>query len=360
MSDALKLFVKMFLVVTVIFTVVSYLIAILLGPTLFYFTPEGLSTNMLHLSAIPIWFLDITVHIPIGLDFGVIFFGLWSIFTLSFVAAWKLRESFHKTIKESILRPTRKLFSSSLFALPIINSMTFIAVVAIQSLQEAGGIPTGTSPLPSDPFLQFFELSYASVAEEVGFRFIPIGAFLVIYLFITKKKTTTFSLKQKIKFFFTSILFPDQGKRMVGKKTVSEHGVWGGISLGEWGVLIFTSMIFGLAHFDPGFSWELGKVTSAGFAGLVIGLSYLVYGAHASIIMHWFFNVYTDTFFLLSELYPGTLPLANAVIIISVILGILGWSVVVALGSFKLVGAIRERGKNKQNQATSSLPILPQ
>jgi len=360
MCDALKLFVKMFLVVTVIFTVVLYFIAIVLGPALFYFTSEGLSTSMLHLSAIPIWFLNITVHIPIGLDFGVIFFGLWSIFTLSFVAAWKLRENFHKTIKESIVRPTRKLFSSSLFAMPIINSMTFIAVVAIQSLQEAGGIPTGTSPLPSDPFLQFFELSYASVVEEVGFRVIPIGAFLIMYLFIAKKKTTTFSLKQKIKLFFTAILFPDQAKRMVGTKTVSEHGVWGGISLGEWGMLIFASMVFGLAHFDPGVSWELGKVTSAGFAGLVIGLSYLVYGAHASIIMHWFFNVYTDTFLLLSELYPATLPLANAVIIISVILGILGWVVVVALGSFKLVRVIREKGKNKQNQVTSSLPISPQ
>ena len=103
-SEALKLFAKMFLVITVIFTVILYFIAIVLGPALFYFTPEGLITSMLRSSALSIWFLNITVHIPIRLEFGVIFFGLWSIFTLSLVAAWKLRENFHKTIKESIVR----------------------------------------------------------------------------------------------------------------------------------------------------------------------------------------------------------------------------------------------------------------
>ena len=358
-SEALKLFAKMFLVITVIFTVILYLIAIVLGPALFYFTPEGLITSMLRSSALSIWFLNITVHIPIRLEFGVIFFGLWSIFTLSLVAAWKLRENFHKTIKESIVRPTRKLFSSCLFAMPIINSMTLIAVVTIQSFQEAGGIPTGTSPIPSDPFLAFVDLSYSAVIEEVGFRFLPIGAFLIIFLLLTKRKTT-FSFKQKIKLSFTAILFPDRAKRMVGTKTVSDHGVWAGISLGEWGMVTFTSVVFGLAHFDPGVSWEIGKVTSAGFAGLVIGISYLVYGAHASIIIHWFFNVYNDTFFLLSDLYPTATPLANAVAIINVILGILGWSVLVVLGSLKLVRAIQKRGKNKQNQTTPNLPISPQ
>ena len=356
MSDALKLFAKLFLVITVVFTVFLYLFAIVLGPSLVYFTPEGLNASMLHLSALPVWFLDMTTYIPIGVDLGVIFFGLWSIFTLSFLAAWKLRENFHTVIKESIVRPTRKLFSSCLFAMPIINSMTLIAAVAINSLQEAGGIPTGTSPIKGEPFLDFFDLSYSAVAEEVGFRLVPIGVFLVIYLLITKKKEVTFSLKQKIKLFFTAILVPDKAKRMVGAKTVSEHGVRGGISYGEWGMIVFTSLVFGLAHFNPGVSWELGKISSAAVAGLVIGLSYLVYGAQAPIIMHWFFNAYTDTYFLLSEIYPNAAPLANAASIIILIMGVLGWAVVAALGYLKLVRAVQDR----QNQATPSLTVSPQ
>jgi hypothetical protein len=359
MPDALKLFAKMFIVITVIFTVFLYLLAIVLGPALFYFTPQGLNTSMIHLSALPVWFVNITVSVPIGLDLGVIFFGLWSVFTLSFVAAWKLRENFHKVIREGIVRPTKKLFSSCLFAMPLLNSMTLIAVVAINSLQEAGGIPTGTSPLPGKPFLDFFELSYAVVVEEVGFRLIPIGVFLIIYLLVANKKVATFSLRQKRKFFFTAILVPDRAKKMIGAKSVDEYGVRGGISLGEWSMVIFTSIIFGLAHFNPRVSWEIGKITPAVVAGLVIGLSYLVYGAQAPIIMHWFFNAYTNSYSLLSELYPIVLPFANTTLVITFILGILGWLAAATLGSLKLVRAIGKRGKNKQNQATSSLPISP-
>lgn len=360
MSDELKLFAKMFLIFTVLITVFLYLLAIVLEPALFYFTPEGSTASTVHLSPLTVWFLNIPVSIPIGLNVGALFFGLWSIFTLSFVAAWKLRENFHQTIKESVVQPTRKLFSNCLFAMPILNSMTLLAVLAINSFQEAGGVPTGAPPLPGEPFLDFFDLSYSAVVEEVGFRLIPIGAFLIIYLFSTKRKTVTFSLSQKIKLFFTAILFPDNAKRMVGVKTVNKYGVRGGISLGEWGMVIFTSIVFGLAHFDPGVSWEIGKVSSAAVSGLVLGLSYLLYGIQASIIMHWFFNAYTDTFRLLSEFHPAVASFANGTVIFNLILGILGWSAAAILGFRKLVRGIEKRGENKQKQATSSLQISPQ
>jgi hypothetical protein len=360
LSDELKVFAKMFLVITVLITVFLYLLAIVLGPALFYFTPEGLTISTHHLSALPIWFLNIPVSVPVGLDLGVIFFGLWSIFTLSFIAAWKFRENFHKTIKESVVQPTRKLFSSCLFAMPILNSMTLIAVMAINSFQEAGGVPTGMPPLQGEPFLDFFDLSYSAVVEEVGFRLIPIGTFFIIYLFITKKKTVTFSLRRKTKLFFTAILFPDNAKRMVGAKTVNEYGIRGGISLGEWGMVIFTSIVFGLSHFNPGVSWEIGKVSSAAVAGLVLGLSYLLYGIQASIIMHWFFNAYDNTYFLLSEFHPAVASFANGTVVFSFILGIIGWSAAAILGFHKLVRGTEKRGENEQSQATSSLQISPQ
>jgi hypothetical protein len=357
--DVLKLFAKLFLIITVLITVFLYLLAIVLGPTLLYFTPQGLNTSMLHLQALPVWFFNITTFIPIELDLGVIFFGLWIVFAVSFVAAWKVRENFQRVIRESITRPMEKFFSSCLFAMPIINSMTLIAVVAITSLQEVGGIPTGMPSLPGEPFLDFFDLSYSAVVEEVGFRVIPIGAFLIVYLFWTGKKLATFSWRQRLKLFVMAPLFPDRAKRMVGAKTVDEYGVRSGISLGEWGMVIFSSIIFGLAHFNPGVCWEIGKITSATVAGLVIGLSYLVYGAQASIIMHWFFNVYTDTYILFSELYPIVLPFANTILVLTFILGTLGWLAAATLGSLKLVRAIEKRDENKRDQATSSLPISP-
>lgn len=360
MSNILKLFAKMFLVIIVLITVFLYFLAIVLGPALFYFTEEGVSTSTNHLSALKLWLLNIPISIPIALEVGLLFFCLWSIFLLCFIAAWKFRDNFHKTIKESFVRHPRKLFRSCLFTMPIINSMTLIVLVAINMLQEAEGIPIGTPPLPGEPFLDFFQLSYSVVIEEVGFRLIPIGAFLIIYLFITKKKIATFSLRQKIKLFFTAILIPDRSKRIVGAKTVNEYGVKGGISLGEWGIVIYTSIVFGLAHFDPGTSWEIGKVTPAAVAGLVLGLSYLLYGIQASIIMHWFFNVYSDTYLLLSELQPALGSFANGTIIFSLILGILGWSAMAILGLHKLHRGIGKKGDLKKNQATSNLQISPQ
>ena len=361
MSESVKIFVKMLLLVAVFFTIFLYLFAIVLGPALFYFTPEGLTTGNIHLSTLPIWFFNISVNVPVGFNLNVIFFAVWSIFSLSFIAAWIYREKFHTVIKESIFQPTKKLFNSCLFAMPIINSMALIGVVVIQGFQEAGGIPTGTSPVSSsDPFLAFVDLSYSAVVEEVGFRLIPIGAFLVFYLFVVKRAAKTFSVKKKMKLLFTSILFPDTAKSMVGEKTVNESGILQGISLSEWGVVIFTSIIFGLAHFDPGKSWEIGKITSATFAGFVIALSYLLYGAQASIILHWFFNTYTKTYLVFSDLYPVMIPFTNAVWILSFILGIFGWVAGAYIISSRLVGVVKKRDENKQKQPEFSLPISPQ
>jgi len=64
-SDDLKLFAKMFLVITVIITVFFYFLAIVLGPALFYFTPAGLIASTVHLSPLKVWFLNITVSVPI-------------------------------------------------------------------------------------------------------------------------------------------------------------------------------------------------------------------------------------------------------------------------------------------------------
>ncbi|MBT8171754.1 CPBP family intramembrane metalloprotease, partial [Candidatus Bathyarchaeota archaeon] len=333
------------LIITVILSIGFYLLAILMGPILLYLTPEGISTSLLNLKALPIWLLNIPIYIPIRIEFRVVFFGLWTIFILCFIAAGKIRKNFLKTIQEEITEPTMKLFNSSLFALPVINSMTLIVVVILQSIQEASGIPTGTPPINPNPFLDFVDLSYAAVSEELGFRLIPIGIFLIIYFSLTKKMDMGFSWKQKVKLFFSSFLFPDKAKKMLGKKTISEYGIKTGISLGEWGMLIFTSVLFGLTHFNPGISWEIGKVTSAGFSGLIIGLSYLIYGIHASIITHWFFNSYNNIYLLLSEIYPAATPFGNSVLILSIILGILGWLILAGLISRKIVRKILEKRK---------------
>jgi len=352
LQEVLNLFGKMFLVLTSILAVLLYLSAVALGPALFYFTPEGLNASTRHLDSLHIWIFNLPASIPVNVNVGLVFLVVWAVFTLSFVAAWKTRENFHSIIRESAARPLKKLFNNYLFAMPILNSMTFLAVLAIQSFQEVGGIPTGGPSLPGTPFLDLFDLSYSALVEEVGFRLFPIGAFLAVYLWASKRPRFT-SLKQKVKLLCMAVLFPDKAKRLVGAETVSENGIFGGISRGEWVMLLFSSAVFGLAHFDPGVSWEIGKITSASVAGAAMGLSYLVYGAQAPLIMHWFFNSYTQIFGMLVDVYAAPEALFNVVVAVTFTLGLLGWYAAATLGVLKL-----SKSLTKTAQEDEGNPLL--
>ncbi len=348
LSEALKLFGKLLIVVAVVFTVAFYAFSLVLGPALIYFTSEGLATSMIYQPYLPAWLLIVPVIVPVSVELGAVFVGVSFIITSSFIVAWKLNKPFHQTIKNSVVQPTKNLFQNSLLGIILINSMTLIAVIVLSSLQEAGGIPTGTTPTVGQPFLDFLDLSYSAVVEEIGFRLIPIGAFLVILLLLTKKADSVISVKQKIKLLFLSVLFPDKAKQLTGNKTVSEHGILRGISVPEWGMIVFTAVIFGMAHYNPGVSWEIGKISSATLSGFVLAITYVAYGIHAPLLMHWFFNSYNEAYYLLAEIYPATMPLANTVAIFSFTLGILSWIMLIALAYLKLVR------KNSKNQPTES------
>ncbi|KPV63719.1 MAG: CAAX amino terminal protease self- immunity [Candidatus Bathyarchaeota archaeon BA2] len=357
----LKTFIKstflVALIVTVLFLVFSYFLAMFLGPTLFFFTPEGLNSSMLYVRELPIWIFTIVgFGVPVRLNVGLFFLLLWSAFAICLVAAWQFRESLQEVIGKSFSCPMKKLFNNCLFAVPILASMILIAVIAITELQKAGGVQTGEASLPSNPFEAFFWLSYAALAEEIGFRVIPIGAFLIIYLFwVRRKNAVTLSLGQRLKLFLTAPLFPDEGKKMVGLRTVGDFGVRGGITLGEWVMVFFTSIVFGLAHYLLGGGWEIGKITSASVVGLAMSLTYLLYGVQAPILLHWFFNHYLWFFNpseqgglqFVSKLYPD-LPLVFALAELAIIiLGVLGWLTFAILGLRKMFRSIAKRAKSR-------------
>ncbi len=335
------------LVITVILLISSYFLTMFLGPALL-FTEDGLTAGNENQPLPILLFIIIGFYTPVALNVGLVFLFLWGVFAFCFIAAWEFRENFYETMKKGFSRPIKKLFENWLFAMPIIASMLLTAVIAIHSFQEGHGFPTGEIPLPSNRFRALFELSYAAVIEEIGFRVTPIGAFLIIYLFwLGSKNSVTLSLKQRLKLFFTAPLFPDEAKKMVGVKTVKDFGVRGGISLGEWVMVFSTGIIFGLAHYLSGGGWEIGKATSASVVGIAMGLTYLLYGVQAPILLHWFFNYYNYAYLFASELY--TPVLLNYVLIdsITIILGILGWLAVIILGAYKMFRAAAKRLESK-------------
>jgi len=347
-----KLTLTIALIITVLLLVSSYFLTMFFGPALL-FSPDGLTASNEHRHLPILLFITIGFYTPIALNVGLVFLFLWGVFAFCFIAAWEFRENFHEVIEKGFSRPIKKLFDNWLFAMPIITSMLLTAVIAIHSFQEAHGVPTGDIPLPPNRFEALFELSYAALIEEIGFRVTPIGAFLIIYLFwVGRKNAVTLSLGQRLKLFITAPLFPDEAKKMVGVKTVSDFGVRGGISLGEWVMVFFTSIVFGLAHYLSGGGWEIGKATSASVVGLAMGLTYLLYGVQASILLHWFFNYYNYAYYFASELYTSVLMTSVLIDFITIILGVLGWLAVMILGLYKMFRAVAKRVESK----SASLP----
>ena len=353
--NELKTFTKSALIIIVLFLVFSYFLAMFLGPTLFFFTPEGLNSSMLYVRGLPIWLFTIVgFGVPFWLNVRVVFLFIWGVFVICFVSAWQFRESLREVIGKSFSRPMKKLFDNCLFALPVIASMMLVAVIAIQSFQEAGGIPTGEAPLPENPFQAFLELSWKALFEELGFRAIPIGAFMIIYLFwVSGGNVATLSWGQRLKLLLTAPVFPERAKKMVGVKTVSDFGVRGGINLGEWAMILFTSIIFGLAHYLGG-GWNVGKITLAFAVALTMGLTYLLYGIQAPILLHWFFNYHYYAYYLASELYTPMLIAFVLIYSIIINLGRIGWLAVMILGFYKVFITIAKRVKSQMPLSRAS------
>ncbi len=357
-SNDLEKAIVIILVTFVFVLLAAYFVAMALGPTLFFLTPEGLAFSKHSLSEVfsggPYVFLFtlIVIFIPVNPNIGPFFLFLWSVYLLCFVAAWRLRESLHKVIKNSLSRPLGYTLRNNLFATPVITSMVLIAVLILNFLQESQGIPTGEPSLPENPFAAFLELSYAPVVEEIGFRISPIGIFLIVYFFLAgAERAATMSGGQRLKTFFLSWLYPEKAKKMLGLKNVSDLGILRGISVPEWAAVILTSAVFGWAHYYFGGGWGIGKITLAFIQGFAMGLAYLLYGVQAPILIHWYFNYYSYVYLTALDFYPATLLLVGVFGLVTLALGALGWIMLI-------VGILRLRRRPERPQEEPVLSTL--
>lgn len=314
---------KALMIALVLVLVASYVLAMLLGLELFFFTLEGRALSIRH-----------------------IFLFVWSVYILCFGIAWIWRESFHKVIGNAFLRPVSQLLRNFLFALPILASMLLLAVIGIHYFQESAlGVPTGEPALPENPFETFFLLAYSPLIEEIAFRLSPIGLFLIAYVFWAGRMVVAqLSSKHLLKLFLVAPIYPEEAKRMVGLKNVGVNG-FRGISIGEWIMVLATSLVFGLAHLLSPIGWDVGKVTSTFMVGFVWGLAYLAYGFQAPILLHWYFNYYFYAYELASDLYPSTFSIEVLISFLTIIVGILGLLALLAMGLSRISGRKQVKGR---------------
>jgi hypothetical protein len=265
-------------------SVLLYFLTLVLGIVLLLFSALG-GEMMNTYSVQHLGFFFLFFRIPLTLDLFTPTVLALSVYVACFLVAWFCSGSYLSSLTSLRIRTAR--IPSWLLIMPLITSALLLAIVFITWLQDISGIPTGSLILP--PASLFSSLSTSPISEELNFRITTLGLIVAIRSILFWRVQG--SIPKRLVYSFLS---PDLAKTNAGIDSVASAGLRNGIHWSEWIMLVLSSAVFGYAHIATGSSWEIGKVTTAAVAGFVMGLAFLVYGAYASILVHWFFNYYTQ------------------------------------------------------------------
>jgi len=285
--------------------IASYLFSLPLAVYLLYTSKEGVEYSAASIRPFFMIYM-IAFQLPLSIKVGLLFPLLAAVFLTCFLASARSGPSFRSIVDSVNERPLTYFFRNWLFAMPLVANTLLSAVVLLQSFQEAHGVPTGSISFPPNPFVAMISLSYASIVEEIGFRITPLGT--VVLLYVLRNLPKGMGPAKMVKTMLISLASPERAKAEVQLPTIESNGLRRGVSIYEWIAVFATSFIFGAAHYIFGGGWDVGKISSAFLAGLVLGLVYVWRGAPASILLHWFFNCYGYIYGVASNYHPALFP----------------------------------------------------
>ena len=331
---------RVFALLLVVFSVVTYVLTLILGPVLFFTTADGLveAAHQLHHLTVEA-FMFIPLSIPLEISHGALFFAIWAIFVGCLVAAALSGEGFLKSIRESLSKPISVAKTSFLYVMPLVATGLFSATVLISEFQATHGVQTGSLNFPpqTNPYYILLNLAYAPIDEEFAFRITAIGIpIAIILLYSYRADPRVLGIRRRVSLVLLTLFSPELAKSRLGHKSVAANGLIRGISATEWALILVTSLMFGFAHILYGGGWEIGKVSTACLAGFVFAVMYVSYGAYADILLHWFFNYYFTVLDMGSATYGATFDaFANATEFANLIAG------GIVLFSFLMVCALK-------------------
>jgi len=293
-----------------VFSAFTYVVAIVLGPVLFFTTTGGLTEAAKHLRALPfdVFMLVGPIYLPFGMSHGALFLGIVIVFALSIGVAAVTNGGFLKSIREALAKPISVARTNFLFIMPLVATGLLYATILISDFQATQGIQTGSLNFPAttSPYNILLNLAYAPIDEEIAFRITTIGIPLALFLLVSYRSDPHLvGVKKKIGFIVLTLFSPELAKSKLGHKTVAANGIIHGISVLEWALIIVSSVMFGAAHFLAGSGWDIGKVSTAALAGFVFAIMYVSYGAYADILLHWYFDYYFTVLDMASTTYGG-------------------------------------------------------
>ncbi len=311
-------------------TVFTYIVALALSLTLLFSTSIG--QDLLRSEAnlvIGAYFYETRVPLQINALAG--YLGTFLIYVACFWLAIRNNGGLVAGLRKLTGRTTSQRTPNWFSIMPLVSSALLLLVVVITAIQNSVGLPTGSLPR-IDPYKMLYGLAYAPIVEEIAFRISVIGTLVAArtlwhtYLSdaIGSELPPGRFIVRTVRLAILGFLFPERAKAEAGLPRVGTDGLRG-IHWSEWAALVLTSMAFGLAHLLANSGWEVGKVLSAALQGFAIGAAYLAYGAFASILFHWYFNVY----FYVISLAPTIVEETTSILILAT--GVLGFGLLLRL-----------------------------
>jgi len=312
----------------------TYLLATATAIVLVALTPLG--SQLLNTQArVPIELFLTLVIIRLPSNLFVVTLVSIAVFLVCFLVAFRQHDSFVADVKSLFSGRIPRRRANWMVVMPLLASTLLLVVLIITLLQDTAGLSSGSLYNPNSPppdAALFGNLAYAPVAEEIGFRVTGLGIFVaLIVLFLRPAVESSSAPRPVLSAALLSLVSPDLGKSFAGLPNVRDNGLTG-IHWFEWLGLGVTSAFFGIAHLLGGADWGIGKVTTAALSGLALGFVYLVYGACASILLHWFFDFYLSVFQIGADFLGKTLFLFDDVLaLFTLAVGVAGLGVAIIL-----------------------------
>lgn len=264
-----------------------FVLAITFSPLAYRVASENLSEPLL-VRRVPILLISYPIIIPVSIQGEFILFTLLALYSLILVKTVFNGVGINQLLSELSELDLRFLLKNSFALTTLATCLTILAMLSITFIQESLGIPTGELTFPN-PAWKYLTLIYSPINEEFGFRLTFIGLFLTaLYSSITRK---IHFKKILLGLIYPATLMNDLEGELRNR---FRRGAW---------ILIFLSAIsFGILHYFS-VGWEIGKVSSASLAGLLLGYLYVFHGFPSSVTSHLMFNFLPQTSTLLSEKY---------------------------------------------------------
>ena len=273
-----------------------YFLMLFLGPETFEIA-LSMRGKPLYVGRISFYFLSVIpaeIKIPL-IDSRPVFSALLFIFGLFLISL-----PFQGGDPISVAREGKAL-DNALIGTLILSGGTFAFVVALSLLLEMGGVKIGGLTY-EDKALEYIEVTYASLREEIGFRLTFVGFFaLLSYSLISRR---LLSPKEVLIGLFRPMSLPIEGSL---KRTYLPS---------LWGFVLFSSILFGFAHLFSPTSWGIGKAITASLAGALLGYLYVRYGLFSSIISHWSFNYVSETLSISASVFDWPITLFKVLVVI--------------------------------------------